>query len=336
MTAAGRLGCVVVMALFTAYTMAAQEVLRDTSYTVYGTWVKIRSEYPLAVPVPEAVPPEVSVRKNLVYARYGSRSMLLDLYMPAPDSLYRAPLVLLVHGGGWRSGDRTQMVPLAVICAKRGYAAAAVEYRLSGEAKYPAGIDDLKEAIRWARANAASLDIDGGRIAIVGCSAGGTLAAMVAATGDRAGYQGRISNGGTSAAVQAVVDMDGILDFTDPAESGKDSDPSRLSAGARWLGGTYKEKPEVWREASPVNHITGEMPPILFVNSSVPRFHAGRDEAIRRLEQLGIYSEVHTIPDSPHSFWLFHPWFEPAAGHIIEFLGKIFGNKAPQSSLPKQ
>ena len=62
---------------------------------------------------------------------------------------------------------------------------------------------------------------------------------------------------------------------------------------------------------------------MLFVNSSLPRYHAGRDKAIEKMKKLGIYSEVHTIPDTPHPFWLFHPWFDEACGYIVTFLDKI-------------
>jgi pectinesterase len=123
--------------------------------------------------------------------------------------------------------------------------------------------------------------------------------------------------------VQAVVDIDGVLDFTDPAESAKDSIPQKPSAGKSWFGASFKENPALWREASPINYVDKNTPPILFVNSSLPRYHAGRDEAIERLKKLGIYSEVHTIPDTPHPFWLFHPWFDEACGYIVTFLDKI-------------
>ena len=89
-----------------------------------------------------------------------------------------------------------------------------------------------------------------------------------------------------------------------------------------WFGALYKDKPEIWKEASPINHVDAKTAPILFVNSSLERFHAGRDEMISRMNKLGIYSEVHTIPDTPHPFWLFHPWFEEASECIGRFLDK--------------
>jgi len=121
-----------------------------------------------------------------------------------------------------------------------------------------------------------------------------------------------------------IIDVDGILDFTHPAESNKDSDPLKPSAGKAWFGYSYKEKPELWMEASPFNYVTEKTPPILFINSSQDRFHAGRDYMIEKMNIYNIYSEVHTIPDTPHPFWLFHPWFKKTLDYTVTFLNRVF------------
>ena len=113
-----------------------------------------------------------------------------------------------------------------------------------------------------------------------------------------------------SSIVQAVIDVDGILDFTDPAESGKDNDPEKPSVGKLWLGYSYKENPKIWEDASPINYVNENTPPFLFINSSIDRFHAGREVLIEKLNRYNTYSEIHTFPDTPHPFWFFHPWFQ--------------------------
>jgi pectinesterase len=85
-----------------------------------------------------------------------------------------------------------------------------------------------------------------------------------------------------------------------------------------------REKRDLWVEASPLVHVDGKTSPIEFINSSQARFHAGRDEMIKKLNALGIYSEVHAIPDTPHPFWFFNPWFEPTCEYSIQFLQKVF------------
>ena len=183
---------------------------------------------------------------------------------------------------------------------------------------------DIKAAIRYLRANAEKYNIDPERIAISGSSAGGQLAALIGMTSDLDKFEGGLGNNKVSSKVQAIIDMDGILDFTDPNESAKDDDPNKRSAGAYWFGATYKEAPEKWPEASPLTYAGKPTPPILFINRALPRFHAGRDQVIEKLNEHGISTEVQTIPDTPHPFWLFHPWFDQTVGYMVTFLDKQF------------
>ena len=303
------------------------EIPRDTSFTLNSTAPKVYKQYPHANLVEAKLPDGVVAQENIVYARYERRELHLDLFSPREEENAPYPGVILIHGGGWRSGNRQMEWPMAQHLAAHGYVTATVEYRLSIEAQYPAGVYDLKGAIRWMRTNAARYNIDPNKIAVYGCSAGGTLAAFLGTTGDAKKFEGSAGEAESSSRVQAVVDVDGVLDFTNPAESAKDDDPKKPSAGKSWFGASYKEKPEVWREASPINYVDVKTPSILFVNSSLERFHAGRDEMISQLSRLGIYSEVHTIPDTPHPFWLFHPWFDEASGYIVKFLDKTLKSK---------
>jgi acetyl esterase/lipase len=313
--------------LFSPLLGQQKEIPRDTSFTLDNTAPKVYKQYPHAKLVAAILPAQVTAEENIVYARYGERELHLDLFSPSGKTPALCPGVILIHGGGWRSGNRQMEWPMAQHLAAHGYVAATVEYRLSIEAQYPAGVYDLKGAIRWIRTNAAKYNIDPQKIAVYGCSAGGTLAAFLGTTGDLKQFEGNAGHVERSTAVQAAVDVDGVLDFTNPAESAKDDDPKKPSAGKSWFGASYKENPDIWKEASPINYVNAKTAPILFVNSSLERFHAGRNEMIEQLNRLGIYSEVHTISDTPHPFWLFHPWFEEASGHIVKFLDKTLKGK---------
>ena len=297
---------------------------RDTSFTVAGAAVKVLARYPHAAIVFPSLPPGVTERKNLVYASIGGRNLHLDAYLPDTPARRRHAGVMLIHGGGWRSGDRSQAVPMAQRLAAAGYAAIAVEYRLSPEAHYPAALHDLKSAVRWMRAHARELTLDTSRIAALGCSAGGQLAALLGTTNGDPRFEGTVGTAGHASTIQAIVDIDGVLDLTHPAESGKDTGSAQPSAGASWFGATYRERPDLWREASPLRHAGRQTPPVLFVNSSLERFHAGRDEMIVKLQAHGVTSQVHTLPDTPHPFWLFHPWFDTTCGYVETFLSRIF------------
>ena len=212
--------------------------------------------------------------------------------------------------------------PMAQHLAAIGYVTVAVEYRLSPEALYPAAVHDIKAAIRWVKEHSPEYNIDPTKIALYGGSAGGQLAALVGVTAGISRFDGGGGDTTYSTSVQAIVDIDGVLDLADPAESGKDTGSAPPSAGKSWFGSSFRERPDLWKEASPVQHVNKRTPPIAFINSSIDRFHAGRDQMIEKLKALNIYSEVHSIPNTPHTFWMFHPWFEQTFEIVENFLDR--------------
>ena len=302
----------------------AAEFPRDTSFTVTSAYKKAVKDYPQITPVKPYSDLNIETDWDMIYCSIGKRDLHADVFYPTKSSEKKLPGVILIHGGGWASGNKSHLVPLAQKLAVEGFFAASIEYRLSPEAKYPAGVTDLKTAIKWFKIHAEDYGLDTSKIAVLGTSAGGTLAAFLANTGGLSQFPPHPINSNASDKVQALVDIDGMLDFTDPAESGKDNDPNKPSAAARWFGYTFRENPELWVEASPNTYVGKNTPATLFINSSLPRFHAGREKYLSVLDQYGIYSEVHTIENTPHPFWLFHPWFDEAVPLIINFLDKVF------------
>ncbi len=313
--------------LFAQEGQKSNVIPRDTSFTTNNTNAKVILEYPNAKLVSSKLPKSIKAIKNITYVNYSGRKLHLELFVPNKKNKKLLPAVILIHGGGWRSGDRSMEWPMAQHLAARGYVTVTVEYRLSVEALYPAAIYDLKTAIKWLRENSLKYGIDSSKIATYGCSAGGQLAAFLGTTGNIKKFEGSDRNSDHSTNVQAVIDIDGIVDFTTGEENGKDKNPAKPSAGKLWFGATYEGKPELWLEASPINYVSKKSPPILFINSSLPRYHAGRDAMIEKLNHYGIYSEVHTIKDTPHPFWLFHPWFDETLEYIVKFLDNIFKGK---------
>jgi acetyl esterase/lipase len=258
-----------------------------------------------------------------VYRTIVMRHLHMDICVPLHAASATLPGVILIHGGGWRSGDKSMELPMALQLAGRGYVAATVEYRLSPEALYPASVLDLKAAIRWFRAHARTYGIDTSHVAVYGCSSGGHLASLLGVTNGSAEYE-EGDHRECSSSVQAVVDIDGPLDLTHPEESGKDTIPSKPSSAKSWLGSRYADDPDLWKKASPVYYLHKAMPPMLFVNSSLPRYHVGRDAAVDTMKQYHIYHEIHTIPDTPHPFWLFTPWQPEVVQHVASFLDTVF------------
>ena len=148
------------------------------------------------------VPDRVHTHPGIEYAAVlGYRPLLLDLYLPDPGaSPGQAPVVLFLHGGGWGLGSRTEVGPpfddwqpsFFERLAQAGFAVASADYRLSGEARFPAQLHDAKAAVRWLRRNAGEYQLDGDRIVAWGASAGGHLAALLGLTGDVPGLEGSV------------------------------------------------------------------------------------------------------------------------------------------------
>ena len=281
----------------------------SNTYDAPHTYDKLARDYPFIRIADAALPSGVRKVADQTYVQYGTRCLKLDMYLPEPAAGRRSPVVVLVHGGGWRSGFRSEFAPMAVRLAGRGYAAVTVSYRLSGEARYPAAIQDVQAAVRWVRGNAERYQLDAGRIALAGGSAGGQIAALAGVAAQDADK------------VQAIINIDGLSDFTSELALRHEDDPKKnpSSAGA-WFGGRYAEKSALWREASPIEYVSPGMPPILFIGSGQARFSAGREEMMAKMAQAGVKAERLILPDTPHSFWLFDPWLQTTTDAAINFL----------------
>lgn len=302
-----------------------QNIPRDTSFTAYGTYLKTVKYYPdvkIALPV---LPKGVVEHRDMVYAVLNdsvnkNRKMYLDVFHPEKEGKY--PALIMVHGGGWKSGDKSLQIPLAMEIASHGYITITVEYQLSREASYPNAVYNIKSAIRWIRANAEKYEIDTAKIAISGCSAGGQIACLTGLTNGVTQFEGDHGNTGFSSKIQAIIDIDGALDFMAPLSLNLQRRPN--SPDVEWLGGNFYEKPAIWREASPIFWLNRNSPPVLFINSGFPRFSAGQYEMLGMMNNWGIYSEVHKFNVKVHPFWLLHPWFQPTVNHIVNFMNKVF------------
>ncbi|OMQ10609.1 alpha/beta hydrolase [[Flexibacter] sp. ATCC 35103] len=306
---------VFLLLLFSCVVSAQQSYSVDTSYTVKSTYNKLIKKYP-AITIPVA-----SKNKNvdeiydIVYFKEKERTVHIDAFINKTKK--QNPAVVMIHGGGWRSGNKNQMNVLAQEIASKGYSCFTIEYRLSLEAKYPDGVYDVKNAIKFIKDNAKKFKVDPDKIAVLGCSSGGQMAALIGTTNENPAFDDPLNKSKSSSKVNAIINIDGVLAFRHP-------ESSEGEMASFWLGGSYEEKTENWKQASALNHTDKNTPPILFINSSIPRFHAGRDDMIAILNQNKIYNEVHTIENSPHSFWFFQPWFDETIQYTTQFLDRIF------------
>ena len=242
----------------------------------------------------------------------GVRPLELDLVLP-PRTGEPVPVVVYLHGGGWRLGSRRSAGPAYSGAdpspferlAQAGIAVASADYRLSGEATWPAQLHDAKAAVRWLRARAGDLGIDPERIAAWGESAGGHLAALLGLTEDDAALEGDVGITGTPSRVSAVVAWYAPTDLAGlAADVGADpTDPATREA--QLLGAPVPDVPDLAAQASPVTHVSPGAPPFLLLHGAADRFipPVQSERLHRALVEAGVEAELELYEGADH-MWL--------------------------------
>jgi acetyl esterase/lipase len=260
------------------------------------------------------VPANVEVRRDIVYAEYGPRRMKLDVYLP-PNAGARANRagVLVVRGGGWRTGDKEFFGFIAGQLAKEGFVAASVEYRTSAEATFPAAVYDVKAAVRWLRAHAGMYGVDPSAIGAIGGSAGAHLVALLATSSGVKDLEGNGGNALVSSQVQAVVAMACVCVI--------DAREAQASETVRdFLGSTEARTAQA---ASPVTYVSSRSAPLLLLHSPtdpvVPFEQSVEIE--KRYRRAGAQVTLIKI-DAPetHAFWNQTAYFPQTITRASEFL----------------
>lgn len=211
--------------------------------------------------------------KDLAYANL-SQTQKLDLYLPAGDGPF--PLVIMIHGGGFMYGDKSDGMGLTGVdqLLSAGYAVASINYRLSGEATYPAQIYDAKAAVRFLRANAAQYRLNPEKFGAWGASAGGNLAALLGTTCGVAQLEGaELGNAEQSSCVQAVVDWFGPIDFLklDEQFAGTNCPVDHNEADSpesKLVGAAIQTVPDLVATTNPMNYITADDAPFFIEHGS--------------------------------------------------------------------
>jgi len=251
------------------------------------------------------IPPGTHLMRDIVYAQVGDRKLLLDLCLPVKRST-PLPVIIWVHGGGLRNGSKNAGSRARGMIEK-GYAVVDIDYRLSGEAIFPAQVEDCKAAVRWIRANADKYGLDPYRIGAWGSSAGGNLVAFLGTTGDVKEFDTEI-NAHYSSRVQAVCDWFGPTDFLQMDKHSLEG--SRLvhdapgSPESLLVGGPIQEEPykSIVNKANPITYVATDDPPFLIMHGDkdmlVPLHQS--ELLLDALKKAGVNASLYVVKGGGH------------------------------------
>ena len=248
---------------------------------------------------------------DLIYGNAGDRPLRADLYRPdAPNGAG----VLMIHGGGWQMGDKSMVRRQAAALVADGFTCLSCEYRLNDEAAWPAHIHDVKAAMRYFRANAESLGIDPGKMGVLGNSAGGHLALMLAGTVGEPDYEGDSGTPGVDTFVGAVIAVYPAVKFH---VGQRTSGANRAEA----ILGSNPDPAEAER-AGPINHVSTDFPPTCFLHGNGDKVvpPAASMNFYNALIAAGATAELHMYAQMPHGWARWPNWIGPTMSQASVFL----------------
>lgn len=260
------------------------------------------------IPTTPRLPDNIEAKRDIAYAGTENPRQRIDLYLPKKrESDKPLPIIVFIHGGGWKGGDKASGIGNVGRFVSSGhYAGVSVGYRLTGEAQWPAQIHDCKAAIRWIKGNAKELGLDASKIAVWGSSAGGHLVSFLGTSGDVKSLEGTLGkHTDQDSKVTCVVNFFGPENFVTMVT--QKSTVDRTTADypeALLIGGRVQDKQEAAKEASPVTHISSGDAPVLTAHGTedplVPYEQAVEFDAA--LKKAGVESLLITMTNGGHGF----------------------------------
>ncbi len=269
---------------------------------------------PVGSEKPQGKKPEVApaldgiqIERDVEYGKAGDISLKLDICRPKELPKEPMPVVIYIHGGGWKSGDKGDILarkdPVSTGLLKAGYCFLTINYRLSGVAPFPAAVEDCKCAVRWVRANAKKYNLDPDRIGVWGASSGGHLALMVACADEKAGLEGKGGHASVSSRAHAVCAWYPATDFTKGPGvflSGK----GQKAGPGEFIGGTLEEKPEACKQATIATHVSKDDPPTLLIHGTKdPITPFWQSESLaQKMKEAGVDVTLIAVKNAGHGF----------------------------------
>lgn len=256
---------------------------------------------------PPAAPPGVIIEREMTFLA-PERTEKLDMYLPAdrPKGA-RSPGIVIIHGGGWTGGSKSaaREFEIGTTLAKAGYVCVSIDYELAASRRWPTNIHDCKNAVRFLRKNAAVYGVDAENIGVIGGSAGGHLALMVALTDSVSSLSPSAPYPGVSDRVRAAVDMYGIADIRTALKTDAAGNPTQERKSWDSVFGDRAPVTDADRAlASPTTHLYPGMPPVLILHGMADTI-VDREQSIaldKRLTELGVPHELILLPGIGHTF----------------------------------
>lgn len=283
-------------------------------FEVYGFFLLsvAAQQTPLVMNPQAPVPEHVGKTSDVIFKKVEGVELAMDVYQPKGDTTPN-PLVLIIHGGYWKSGDKAVHVQQGVEFAELGYTAASVNYRLSADHKFPANIEDIYDGIKYLTEHADKFNIDPNRIMTYGGSAGGHLSAFI---GLAANTEGRSYNEGIKPnAIKGIISMYGMHDLTLHIQR-------EHPYTKQYIGQTFEEASAKYRDASPIYHVDKDDPPVLLVHGSLDG-----SVSVKNSDALSDMLEVANVPYTydriegwPHGMDFFSPIGERTLWQVYQFL----------------
>lgn len=285
--------------------------------TFDGLYAMDRNAYGIA-PMPAIDLTGISCLSQIEYAQIDGRKLYMDVYRP-DDANQSMPAIMLIHGGGWVKGSKEKFAALAASLCRRGYVVANIEYRLGYEAKFPVAVRDCNAAATHLHTHADDYGIDPTRMAVVGGSAGGHLAGLMAAGDDNPALRHDGVKG--SAALAAVVIMAGPTEIATGQVADQTLRNRDQSHAVIWIGGDIDQERAKYESADVLSQLDATMPPTLFLTGSEDKPQKNAI-AQQKLEKLGVATELSIQDGAKHGHWNSRQYMPAVVDAIDEFLKK--------------
>ena len=286
-------------------------------FPIYGFFlasVAVQQTPMVVEPFGFTVPDRIEATQDIVYKEVDGSELGLDVFRPAGQASPN-PLIVLIHGGYWRTGDKGERIQLAVELADLGYTVASMNYRTSGIAPFPAAIEDIRDAVLHLTEHADDYSVDSSQIVFYGGSAGGHLSAfmgLAANTPDRPYVAGL-----DASAIKGIITLYGMHDLTLPIQR-------EHPFTEEFIGATWAEAPDTYVDASPVSHVDPDDPPLLVIHGALDGSVSvqNSDSLARHLDEAGVTYTYDRIEGWPHAMDFFSPIGERCLWHIHRFLSQ--------------